>query len=65
MKLHERLVEDLTHLIREGVLRPGDHMPSVRKLAHLHSVSSGTVLQPYGSLEDRDSLKLAHAQVIS
>lgn len=53
MKLYEQLVEDLTHLIREGVLRPGDRMPSVRKLTRSHSVSPGTVLQAYGVLEDR------------
>lgn len=53
MKLYERLVEDLTRLIREGVLRPGDRMPSVRNLTRSHSVSVGTVLQAYGVLEDR------------
>lgn len=52
MKLYERLVIDLKHLIEGGTLQPGDRLPSVRKLTKSHNVSPGTVLQAYGVLED-------------
>lgn len=52
MKLYERLVTDLKGLIDGGTLRPGDRLPSVRKLTRSHNVSPGTVLQAYGVLED-------------
>lgn len=53
MKLYEQLVDDLTRLIESEVLRPGERMPSVRKLARSRSMSPGTVLQAYGVLEDK------------
>ncbi len=53
MTLYEQLVDDLENLIRTGVLRPGDRMPSVRNLTRSRSVSPGTVLKAYGILEDR------------
>lgn len=57
MKLYEQLVDDLAELIRSGVLRPGDRMPSVRKLTRSHGVSPGTVLQAYGVLEDHNLIE--------
>ena len=53
MKQYEQLAEDLAQLIRSGVLRPADRMPSVRKLTRSRSISPGTVLAAYGVLEDR------------
>ncbi len=53
MKLYEKLVEELAGMISAGVLQPGDRMPSVRKLTRSHSLSTGTVLQAYGILEDK------------
>ncbi|MCC5810389.1 MAG: PLP-dependent aminotransferase family protein [Ectothiorhodospiraceae bacterium] len=53
MKLYEQLIDELTHLIESEVLRPGDRMPSVRKLVRTRSVSPGTVLHAYGVLEDQ------------
>jgi DNA-binding transcriptional MocR family regulator len=53
MKRYEKLVEDLSRLISEGVLRPGDRMPSVRELRRTKKLSPGTILEAYGVLEDQ------------
>lgn len=53
MKLYEQLVADLSQLISEGVLRPGDRMPSVRELRRAKRLSPGTILEAYGVLEDQ------------
>lgn len=57
MKLYERLVEDLSRLISEGVLRPGDRMPSVRELRRTKKLSPGTILEAYGVLEDQGMIE--------
>jgi len=51
--LYERLAQQLAHLIQQGTLRPGDRVPSVRKLVRQQSVSVSTVLQAYQCLERR------------
>jgi DNA-binding transcriptional MocR family regulator len=43
----------LANLINQGTLRPGDRIPSVRKLVRQQSVSVSTVLQAYQLLESR------------
>lgn len=50
---YERLVADLTALIRSGTLRPGDRIPSVRRMSSQRGVSIPTVLQAYRVLESR------------
>jgi DNA-binding transcriptional regulator YhcF (GntR family) len=42
--LYERVAQQITHLIQQGTLRPGDRIPSVRKLVLQKSVSIATVL---------------------
>jgi DNA-binding transcriptional MocR family regulator len=51
--LYERVAYQITHLIHQGTLRPGDRVPSVRKLMAQKSVSVSTVLQAYQLLENR------------
>jgi DNA-binding transcriptional MocR family regulator len=51
--LYEQLAERITRLIEGGTLRPGDRIPSVRKLSAQMSVSVTTVLEAYRLLEDR------------
>ena len=53
IKQYEKLAHDLARLIDSGVLRPGERMPSVRKLTKSRGLSPGTVLQAYGVMEDR------------
>jgi DNA-binding transcriptional MocR family regulator len=59
--LYEQVAERLQALITEGTLKPGDRLPSVRKLREQLSVSTSTVLEAYRLLEDR-GLILARPQ---
>jgi DNA-binding transcriptional MocR family regulator len=51
--LYEQVADRICDLIREGTLRPGDRLPSVRRLHEQLSVSISTVLEAYRLLEDR------------
>ena len=50
---YEQLADDITALIRTGTLRPGDRVPSVRRMSASRGVSIPTVLQAYRLLEAR------------
>ena len=50
---YERLAADIGELIRAGTLRPGDRVPSVRRMSATRGVSIPTVLQAYRLLEAR------------
>ena len=51
--LYEQVAERLQGSITGGTLKPGDRLPSVRKLREQLSVSTSTVLEAYRLLEDR------------
>ncbi|TKC99969.1 PLP-dependent aminotransferase family protein [Polyangium fumosum] len=51
--LYERVAAHIEELIERGTLRPGDRIPSVRRLARQQGVSIATVLQAYLELENR------------
>ncbi|WP_008317068.1 PLP-dependent aminotransferase family protein [Leptolyngbya sp. PCC 6406] len=51
--LYEQVAERLQRLILDGTLKPGDRLPSVRKLRSQLSVSTSTVMEAYRLLEDR------------
>jgi DNA-binding transcriptional MocR family regulator len=48
---YESLAERLADLIRQGVYRPGERIPSVREMSRQQGVSMGTVVQAYVLLE--------------
>jgi DNA-binding transcriptional MocR family regulator len=50
--LYEQLASELSQAIDRGALRPGDKLPSVRRLAEERGVSVATVLQAYLRLEN-------------
>jgi len=50
--LYHQVAEHVHALIRSGTLRPGEKVPSVRRLSHQQEVSVSTVLQAYQTLED-------------
>lgn len=54
---YERLADELTQLIAERILRPGDRLPSVRRLAHEKRLSISTVMQALRQLEDRGQIE--------
>lgn len=51
--LYERLADTIAAQIDAGTYRPGDRIPSVRKLRTQHGVSLSTVLEACRLLEDR------------
>lgn len=53
MSLYENVAEEISSLIDRGRLRPGDRLPSVRRLSLQHGVSVSTSLQAYLLLENR------------
>jgi DNA-binding transcriptional MocR family regulator len=53
MKLYERLAGDVAESIRQGLLKPGDRLLSVRQASAAHRVSPSTVFQAYYLLEAR------------
>ena len=53
MKRYEALAADIEASIRDGVLRPGDRLPSVRHTCTSRGISASTVFQAYYLLEAR------------
>jgi DNA-binding transcriptional MocR family regulator len=53
IRLYERVCGKLEEAMRVGALRPGDRLPSVRRLSTRERVSISTVLQAYMQLEAR------------
>ncbi|HQO29248.1 MAG TPA: winged helix-turn-helix domain-containing protein, partial [Accumulibacter sp.] len=51
-RLYEQLADDLKSIIAAGNLRPGDRLPSVRRLASERHLSVSTVLQALRQLEE-------------
>jgi DNA-binding transcriptional MocR family regulator len=50
--LYRQVADQIHALIRAGTLRPGERVPSVRRLSRQQAVSIATVLQAYQRLED-------------
>ncbi|MCU1716714.1 PLP-dependent aminotransferase family protein [Pseudomonas sp. 5P_3.1_Bac2] len=55
--LYQRIAQQLAEDIRTGVYRPGERVPSVRKMSAQLSVSHATVLQAYANLEDQGLIR--------
>ncbi len=53
MKLYEKLAEDIEALVQQGVLLPGERIPSVRQTSQHHRISLTTVIRAYAQLESR------------
>ncbi|CDM92785.1 PLP-dependent aminotransferase family protein [Limnospira fusiformis SAG 85.79] len=53
VNLYEQVANRIQSLIKEGTLKPGSRIPSVRKMHQQMSVSITTVLEAYRLLEDR------------
>jgi DNA-binding transcriptional MocR family regulator len=51
MKLYETLAREISQSILDGILRPGDRLPSVRQTCASREVSPSTVFQAYYMLE--------------
>lgn len=53
MKLYEELAHHVSTLIREGTLRAGERVPSVRQIVRERRVSPATAMRAYELLESR------------
>src|SRR5258708_1721064 len=51
--LYQQVADKVEKLIREGTMRAGDRIPSVRRACAQHGVSLTTAVQAYLSLENR------------
>ncbi len=51
--LYDQIAREIEELIAEGTFRPGERIPSVRKLSQQRRVSVATVLQAYRMLENK------------
>ena len=51
--LYEQVADKITTLVEQGTLRPGDRIPSVRKMSSQHGVSISTIMGAYYLLESR------------
>jgi DNA-binding transcriptional MocR family regulator len=50
---YEKLTHQITQLIRQGTYRPGERIPSVRRMSQQQGISVSSVLHAYLTLEDR------------
>ena len=57
MKRYEALAEEIAASIRDGLLRPGQRLPSVRQTSAARAVSTATVFQAYYLLEARGMIR--------
>ncbi|MDR5901126.1 GntR family transcriptional regulator MpaR [Halomonas icarae] len=57
MKRYEQFADKIATLIRQGVLAPGERIPSVRQASQRHGISPSTVFQAYYLLENRGLIK--------
>ena len=55
--LYQKIADQIEAHIREGLFKPGEKIPSVRKASAQMEVSMATVLQAYRLLEDRGAIK--------
>ena len=52
--IFEQIISQIKMLVLKGYLKPGDSIPSVRKLALQLSVTPGTVAKAYSELEHQE-----------
>jgi GntR family transcriptional regulator len=55
-----QLMEQLRHAVETGVLREGDQLPTIRKVAGDLVVNPNTVARAYRELEHEGVLELRH-----
>ena len=59
---YEQVAAKITQLIHRGTLRPGERIPSVRRISRQEKVSVSTALQAYFLLEDHGLIALDHRE---
>jgi len=54
--IYEQLVDRIKHLVATGVFKPGDQLPTVRKMAAELSVNFNTIARAYRILDEEGVL---------
>ncbi|MDR5866743.1 GntR family transcriptional regulator MpaR [Halomonas koreensis] len=57
MKRYEQFADEIATLIRQGVLAPGERIPSVRQASRHYGISPSTVFQAYYLLENQGLIR--------
>ncbi len=57
--IYQQIVEQVKQLIASNNLQPGEHLPTVRQLAHYLHINPGTVSRAYSELE-RQGVVVSH-----
>lgn len=55
--IYEQIIEQMKFNVMKGFLKPGDAIPSVRKLALELKITPGTVAKAYQELERQDMIE--------
>jgi len=58
--LYLQLMEQVKHAVETGALRPGDQLPTIRKLAEDLVMNTNTVARAYRELEHEGIIELRH-----
>ena len=58
--LYLQLMDQIKHAVEIGALRPGDQLPTIRKMAEDLSMNPNTVLRSYRELEHEGVIELRH-----
>ncbi len=58
MPIYLQIMEQVKHAVENGVLRPGDQLPGIRKLAETLVMNPNTVAKAYRELEHEGLLEL-------
>src|SRR5665213_3746876 len=58
--LYLQLIEQVKHAVETGALRPGDQLPTIRKLAEDLVMNPNTVARAYRELEHEGMIELRH-----
>jgi GntR family transcriptional regulator len=60
--IYAKLIAQIKHAIASGLLRPGDHLPSLRELASQLRVNPLTVARAYRELEAQEIIVTGHGR---
>lgn len=58
MPIYLQIMEQVKHAVENGVLRPGDQLPGIRKLAETMVMNPNTVAKAYRELEHEGLVEL-------
>src|ERR1700741_158567 len=58
--LYVQLIEQVNHAIKRGAIRPGEQLPTIRKLAEDLVMNPNTVARAYRELENEGVLEVRH-----